>query len=573
MRIQFRSTYGLLLLLCTVVVAQTTTFTDVSTDAGIDLQNAYGAAMIDFDKDRDLDIYVANNAGANVLYENMGDGTFAAASSSIGLSSTSTSRSTAWADFDKDGDLDVFIANRGRQQLLRNDDGVFTDINIDPNASYNAYCAAWADFDKDGDLDLFVGNFDGQDRLYRNNRDYTFTDVTTSVGISSRGNTRAVAWADFDNDRDLDLFIGRGATFAGNTDALYQNEDGFFTDVTDSFGLGGIRLTLSAAWADFDNDRDLDLFLSTFENEPNRLFRNDRGTFTDVAAELGLADMTGCQGASWVDFDNDRDLDLFISRTLDGGPLVFQNNRIQFSEVTDSLGLSSNISIVGHSWGDYDRDGDLDLYLPTRNGQNRLYRNNTNNLCFWLHIDAVGGEMTNSDAWGAWVGVYNNGEGQWRELDGGQGRSTQNSPTEEFGLGDYPTADSVIIEWPISGLRTILTDVAANQLLTVQEDLTLLQETETLPTEFHLQQNYPNPFNPSTTFDYQLPNDARVLLEVYNILGQRIITLIEEQQTAGNHSITWNGRNDFGQPISSGIYLVRFEAASYQQTLRAIYLK
>lgn len=554
--------------------AQQGTFTDVSTAAGITVSSTYGAAMNDYNNDGYLDIFVADNAGPNVLYRNLGGDSFESVASGLGLASTEISRAGSWADYDNDGDLDLFVANYGVPRLYRNDGSIFSDVELDPTASYNAYCSAWADYDKDGDLDLFVGNFNGQDRLYRNDRLDGFTEVAAAAGISSFGHTRVAIWADYDKDRDLDLFIGRGATFANNTDALYRNDNGVFVDVTDTVGLGGYNTTIGAAWGDFDHDRDLDLFISSWDGEANHLYRNDRGAgFTDVAVELGLADLSGCLSASWVDYDNDRDLDLFISRTQDLGPLLYRNNRIQFSEVQDSVGLGSNISIVGHSWGDYDRDGDLDLFLPARYTANQLFSNNMDGACNWLHVKVNGGSATSRDATGVTVTVYAGELAQYREISGGQGPSTQNTLLEEFGLDDIVMADSVVVDWINSATKTVFTNVSANQVLVVDEVLTDVSPAIGVPDAFELRPNYPNPFNPGTTFSYSLGQQARVTLSIYNILGQRVRTLVKEQQTTGSYQVDWHGLNDSGAQVASGVYIVDFRAESYRKTMQIMLLK
>ncbi len=198
---------------------------------------------------------------------------------------------------------------------------------------------AFADIDGDHDLDLFVG-FDGTpNRLYRNDRG-VFTDIAAAAGVADARATRAAAFGDADADGDPDLLLGFTPGPAGPVLRFYRNDGGRFTDQTSASGLvvptGAVR---QPAWVDTDGDGDLDLFVG-LRDQPNLLFRNDRGTFTEVAAALGLADPRKTVGAVWFDFDEDGDLDLAVANMDGDANGLFRNDGGRFTDVAETAGLA-----------------------------------------------------------------------------------------------------------------------------------------------------------------------------------------------------------------------------------------
>jgi hypothetical protein len=202
-----------------------------------------------------------------------------------------TSLVNAWADIDGDGDLDLFVGFNGTpNRLYRNDAGVLTDVAsaqgiADARATR---AAAWGDADADGDPDLLVGFAPGTAsvlRFYRNDRGH-FTDATRDAGFTvDSGAVRQPSWVDIDGDGDLDLFVA----FRDRANMLFRNDNGRFTDVGRELGLADTRKGVGAVWFDYDEDGDLDLYAGNMDGDANALFRNDRGHFTDVAVEAGVA--------------------------------------------------------------------------------------------------------------------------------------------------------------------------------------------------------------------------------------------------------------------------------------------
>jgi len=240
---------------------------------------------------------------------------------------------------------------------------------------------AVADFDNDGDLDLFVG-FNGMpNRLYRNDGG-RFVDVARSVGVADSNATRSAAWGDFDGDGNLDLFVGIGSRenpFA----ILYRNEgDGqHFTDVTGAVGVAISGSFRQASWVDYDADGDADLFFA-LRDKPNVLLRNDGGRFTDVSVAAGVADPRRTVGAVWFDYDEDGDLDLLVANMDGDANGLFRNDVGRFTDVAESAGLADGGRSLGDPESgtvrpalvDFDNDGHLDVFMANY-GPNGLFGN------------------------------------------------------------------------------------------------------------------------------------------------------------------------------------------------------
>jgi hypothetical protein len=235
---------------------------------------------------------------------------------------------------------------------------------------------AWADFDNDGDLDEFVGFRGRPNRLYRQDHG-RFEDVAAIVGLADNVETRAAAWGDYDGDGQLDLYVG---FIDGTPNKLYRNQGGgrHFTDVAGALGVNLSGVTRQASWIDYDNDGDLDLFVA-FRDKPNRLFRNDGSRFTDVTVESGIGDPRRSVGAVWFDIDGDGDLDLFVGNQNGDTNGLFRNDGGHFVDVAREWGVeapraSQEFGGVGPAVADYDGDGYLDLFVANY-GPSALYRN------------------------------------------------------------------------------------------------------------------------------------------------------------------------------------------------------
>ena len=296
------------------------------------------------------------------------------------LNSGLYSTGLAWGDYDNDGDPDLYVTNWAtavsvpRNALYRNDrNGAFADVAtaLGVDVVTNSSAAAWADYDNDGDLDLYVADFYDQDYLYQNNGD-TFVEVgraRAGIDVERRGSTTSVAWGDFNSDGWLDFYLGE--YYFDNE--LYQNNGNrTFAQVLD-LGVNDRRDTKDVSWADYDNDGDLDLYVVNREQE-NALYRNDLNAATPAFVALAgspVADKGIGQSAAWGDYDNDGKLDLYVGNV--GANALYRNEGSDtFVEVGAQAGVRQNSGdwiTAGVGWADYDGNGYLDLILA--NGADR----------------------------------------------------------------------------------------------------------------------------------------------------------------------------------------------------------
>lgn len=347
-------------------------FTNVAAAANVAAPSGRGLAAGDYDQDGDADLFVAGE-GVYALYRNNGSGVFENVAQAAGVTAEAEGQAAAWGDFNGDGHLDLYVVNAGSDTLYRNNgDGTFTNVSASAGLSDQAsgHAVAWQDFNGDTQLDLYVAN-EGQDILYWNNGDGTFTQADpAATGITEAAAGWSVAVADFNGDGRPDIFVANDGQAL-----LYRNNgDGTFTDVA---GAAGIRTAnaqgRAAAWADFDRDGRLDLFIANVGSD--FLFKNNgNGTFTDVTAMAGLGDAAVGASAAWADYDKDGDPDLFVANG--GQDFLYRNNgNGTFNEVAPFSGMTDMASGRAAVWFDANNDGNLDLFVTNSTQGNFLYRN------------------------------------------------------------------------------------------------------------------------------------------------------------------------------------------------------
>lgn len=556
----------------TVPTPRTSLFTDISTSSGTaDAGNSEGVAWGDYDRDGDLDLYVANHSNqSGRLYRNDGNGVFTDVTAASGTANNGNASAGVWGDYDNDGYLDLYVTNDGTPNRLYHNhgNGTFTDVAVASGTALVAQGrgAAWGDYDHDGRLDLYVVNV-GPNVLYHNEGGGIFTNATTGP-LGDAGSGQTAVWGDYDGDGDLDLYI---ANWSGQPNKLLRNDGGSFTDVSIASGTAGASSSTGATWVDYDNDGDLDLYV--VNEDTNRLYRNDGVfPFVDVSAATHTNVPGTGRGASWGDFDNDGDLDLYVSDFAGPDHLLRQEACGVFADVTAMNGLASTTGNRGTAWADIDNDGDLDLYVA-RSGANRLYLNNgaAPSYHHWLQVALVG-VRSNRDGIGARVRVVAGSRRQLREISGGSGLYSEESLIAAFGLGTVTTADTIQVRWP-SGVLQAVTNVAADQRITLTEPGPTDAPPPPAPLVFALHANRPNPFDRETSIAFDLPRPCPVRLTVLDVAGRIVRELANGVYPAGAHRVTWDGRDASGRSLGSGIYFFRVVSADGQRMRSGLLLR
>jgi hypothetical protein len=481
-----------------------------------------GAAFLDYDQDGYLDLYLSNGNyvenlsmneehppvtdSENRLYRNRHDATFEDVTGKAGVGDRGYSMGITVGDYDNDGYPDIYVSNHGPNVLYHNNgNGTFTDVTRRAGVAGNecSVGAVWLDYDNDSYLDLYVGNYiefdpqynyyyapdgfpgpmayDGQpDVLYHNRGDGTFEDVTVAMGVYNKdGRAMGVGAADYDNDGYTDIFVSNDHM----VNYLYHNNGGKgFEDRGIMSGVafnqvGEATISMSVDFADYNNDGLMDLFVS--DDVYCSLYRNEgNGVFSEMSYKAGIAVACG-QFVGWAssffDYDNDGDLDLFkvngeLKHLYGQEDQLFENDgEGMFRDISVERGAYFQQERVGRGacFGDYDNDGDIDVYIVNLEDTGALLRNNKGNQLNWIALQLVG-QQSNRDGIGARVTVRYAGQQHFAQKKSSSGYLSQNDPRMHFGLGDHGMVDQIEVVWP-SGIIQVLENIEAGQFLTITE--------------------------------------------------------------------------------------------------------
>ena len=450
------------------------TFTDVTEKAGVGGSGHYGQGVTvgDYDNDGYPDLYVTGYGNA-ILYHNNGDGTFTDVTAKAGLADEGQwSTSAGWIDYDRDGWLDMVVCNYIKWSSKNN---LWCG---DHRPGYRAYCSP--------------DNYRGQRiKLYHNNHDGTFTDVSEKSGIGiPEAKGMGVVTADFNNDGWTDIAIANDTW----PNFLFLNQhDGTFKDVSFISGVaasaeGRYEAGMGIDAADVDGDGWMDIYITHLDLELNRLYHNNHdGTFNDVTYSTGIATNTNfLSGVSmkFVDYDNDGwtdilqangamldNIHLYHSEERYPEPkLMFRNlGQGKFEPVSKYLGQDFMRPVVGRGLAaaDFDNDGDIDFVMNNRGDYPELMRNDGGNANHWLTVKLIG-TKSNRDGLGSVLKLTSEGFTQVKQAKGGMGYMSASDSRIHFGLGQRKTVESLEITW-LSGHVDTLSKVPINQFITVKE--------------------------------------------------------------------------------------------------------
>jgi hypothetical protein len=550
--------------------------------------------------------------GTPCFYLNNMDGTFTRVDA-VGMEEIIDVRSLhrhTFADADNDGDLDCVTSNYNvSSETYTSKVGYFEnlggqDLNFRGEVVYEIPQKArggqptFVDGDGNGTYDIYLGTFGNWDpyglaadryfmRFFEAWEDLTALYIPQLEDHSYKRHVRCTVACDYDNDFDIDIFCtGYGVNWGDPSweNYLWQNDGlGYYLDVAEAVGVAiephgryGIGLASGASWGDYDNDGDFDLAVANIHGWA-ALYRNDGGSFANVTDSAGLfASQMEWHNTLWLDFDNDGDLDLFLTQWYVGNcAYIFRNdgpeNPGYFTDVTADLGFdqAEELDCVSCFAGcDYDRDGDMDVAFYCLTGDYRgtyLFRNDldpSSEENHWLVITLAGdGETCGLTALAAQVRIRFS-DGTWsgiKQVESTSADGSMNMQPVHFGLGEYEAIEQIMVRWPCGRIEYWNFDDiggSVDQSVTLKEGTSSSVREEEGPeaTVTYLADNYPNPFGSETTIRYSLVHDCNVELKIYNISGQLVTTLFSGRHLCGKHSCVWDGRDNTGKDVSSGIY-------------------
>ena len=454
-----------------------------------------GVSFYDFNQDGWDDISFATENGSQKVFIN-NHGQFSLAPFSI--VNQGETKHLLWVDYDNDADLDLYVTTKNGQNFLWENDGQlgFTDVTISSGLSTNPgpnYGASFGDYDLDGDLDLYQCRYliagdssliENLNRLYRNEGDGTFTDVTSISGLENGiAPSFQSVWFDFNNDEWPDLFVINDRFSSKNY--LYQNNgNGSFTELADSAGIAyQMSNPMTASFSDFDNDDDLDVFISNTSHVstdmPYLFVNSGNGNFVDQGSQFNLKLRQTSWGAVWIDYDNDGWQDLYVAtdylnQNLNPYKNYFYKNINQSPFAEDSAIFIGSHNASSHSVarGDVNNDGFYDIVVTNDEQYKNFLWQNSGNSNNYIKV-SLEGTISNYFAIGSWIRVFAGGNQFNRYVHCGEGYLGQNSQYTIFGLGSQISfVDSIQVTFP-SGSRKVLKGVAVNQNYHIVEDYSL----------------------------------------------------------------------------------------------------
>lgn len=569
------------------LLSQTYSFSKFDLPQHLLSANVLGLSFTDYNNDNKVDLYVAGRSGANMLLQNNGDLNFTDVAPQFGIDDNSQSRVGVWADYNNDGFADLFLANiNSCKFFINNASNSFTENTEHAGLYINGFTNSilWADVDHDQFVDLYSANFGATNSLFMNNGDGSFTDrVHASRTNDSNQLAMGGVFGDYDNDGDLDLYLVHDGF---QRFVLYRNTGyGTFQEVSSHAGVNYRGMGMGAVFADFDNDGLLDIYITNLDDNAI-FFNNGNGTFELTTETSGVGDIGMAWGVVALDYDNDTFLDIYVVNTstfhspsLDN--VLYRNlGDRTFEIVTVAAGVSSFLDGYSGVAGDINDDGYQDLIVSNQNSEGIEIFLNNGGLNNYIKVDLTG-TISNRYAIGTRVRIVSENGQQIREVSGGSGYLSQDSPVLHFGLAQATAVDTLEIYWPNSTVERYF-DLAVNKTYHFTEGTTteVTEISQHVPQTIRLHPVYPNPLLKSSnqqhfTLEFEVPSmqNGPIILSIYDLRGRQINQLVNQTFSAGLHKIKWNGDNRFGLNVPAGIYFARIQANHHVATQKIVIIR
>ena len=527
-----------------------------------------GVSFVDYNDDGWDDVTITTSFGQQVRFFKNTNGIFTEEYLSIPNNNYQT-KQVNWVDYDNDGDKDLFLTSDFNGNRLFENTGSLNFVDVTSQAglpldNLHTFGASWGDINNDSYLDIFISNRHADqiitNKLYRNNGDGTFSDITVSAGVDDSELSFCAAFFDYNNDGYQDIYVSNDKFQTENL--LYKNNgDETFDDVSQLSETNVSFDAMTTTIGDYNNDGWFDIYVTNSPPGNALLKNNGDGTFTDVADITGTGFYSLGWGAVFLDAENDMDLDLYVSGSLDGTipgliSAAFYEQTAPETFVIPSAGFDDDTGAsYSNAIGDINNDGLPEIVVTNDLDEDLfLWNNLTTTSNNWLKVK-LEGTASNRDGIGSVLELGINGGKYFRYTHCGEGYLAQNSTAEFFGMGTNTTADYLKVTW-LSGIVDYFYNVSANQVLEITEGSGTLSINN--PNVTNNISIFPNPVKNTLNIKSSSPIES---LTVVNLIGQQV--LFKEGRNAMEMALDMSN-------LSSGTYFIKLNSESHSEVHKIV---
>jgi len=541
-------------------------------------QFSCGVGIIDLNNDMVNEIIIANHNGADRLYI-WYDSLYIDMGYEYELSQYANGHhSIALTDVDKDYLPDIYITgepyygNHGHLYINQGHPPFSDEAESYNLAEVDEMGSIFFQFTPESELAVLCGG----NLMVRVGQ--TFIDITEGSGFETIANLHCPLFFDMDGDNDDDLFVA-GNWHADGGRLFRNNGDTTFIDISFNTNEGGFPSGGGACFGDIDNDGDFDLYMTS--SIENSMWENDgTGYFTNISTQSNTDYGDFTRGANFADYDNDGDIDLFINRATDYNMILLNNGLGIFEDYSYEAGVVDYLNGFGCATGDLNNDGQLDIVMANCDDQqNQIYINQNQNNSF-LRIKLIG-LYPNTLALGAIVDLYGILNDPPDTIYIGKRQMVSHSsmfsfdePILHFGTGNFEELRAIIT---FNSLFIVDTSgIIPGQQISIYEDTTtvsIIESKTQLPENYLSIEAYPNPFNSSVKISFTGESTNQYSLKIYNILGRLVKSDIICDNNMNSYDFIWNGTDDLGQPVPSGVYFISVRSKEYVSSINVTLLK